>query len=211
MASGHPSIYSFAHSNIFPVAIFFFVLLYSFFFVLLLYISFCSMFRVYLCILRFVMNMKSQNGNFRAEIWDYFLGNCLKNLHIVLCMSPANNAMRAYCRTYPGLLGHTALNVIRPWSDVALEAVAKTFVSEHLSIRTEYVEPIDKHAVHVHKSVQFYSNQFRAKLQRRNFVTLRNLMDYMHTYLKLIGTLHTCFWSISTIARICAAIHYDIL
>lgn len=119
-------------------------------------------------------------------------------------MSPSNKLFRYYCRIYPGLLNHMALNRIAAWSDAALETVSHTYVKEHLSIRDELVEPIDKHVVHVHKSVQFYSNQFNDKLHRKNFLTLRNLMDYIHTYLKLIGT---CMLLINFFSRAIFASH----
>lgn len=125
--------------------------------------------------------------NFSLDIWHYFECNCLKNLHCVLFLSTSNESIRHYCRIYPGLLNHTAFDRIAEWSTESLEMVANTFVREHLSIRDELVEPIDGHIVHVHKSVQFYSNQFSMKLHGKNLLTLRNLMDYIHTYLKLIG------------------------
>lgn len=80
------------------------------------------------------------------------------------------------------------INRIESWSDEAFESVANTFVREHSNIRNEFVEPIDKHIVHVHRSAQLYSNQMNEKLHRLNVLTLRSLMNFINTYLKLIGT-----------------------
>lgn len=39
------------------------------------------------------------------------------------------------------------------------------------------------HMVMVHQSVEHYSEQFAAKLRRKNYTTPKNYLDYIATYL----------------------------
>jgi dynein heavy chain len=45
---------------------------------------------------------------------------------------------------------------------------------------------IVEHVVHVHTSVGAYTEEFLLKLRRRNYVTPRHYLDFIHMYLKLL-------------------------
>ena len=47
--------------------------------------------------------------------WGYFVQRARENLHIVLCMSPAGDALRIRCRSFPGLVSNTAIDWFQPW------------------------------------------------------------------------------------------------
>lgn len=102
-------------------------------------------------------------------------------------MSPSGDSLRNRCRSFPGLVGSTSIDWVFPWPDQALFAVANTFLSEHPSIPELYKEVIATHVVHVHSSLVYYSAQFLLKLRRKNFVTPKHYLDFINTYLKLIG------------------------
>lgn len=54
-------------------------------------------------------------------------------------------------------------------------------------IPESYREPIIAHIVHVHQSLKGYNMQYLMKLRRKNFVTPKHYLDFINTYLKLIG------------------------
>lgn len=56
-----------------------------------------------------------------------------------------------------------------------------------LQIPDIHREPIISHIVHVHQSLKHYTQQFLLKLRRKNFVTPKHYLDFINTYLKLIG------------------------
>uniref|UniRef100_A0A336KTI1 CSON011058 protein n=1 Tax=Culicoides sonorensis TaxID=179676 RepID=A0A336KTI1_CULSO len=126
----------------------------------------------------------------RNDIWSYFLENCAKNLHVVLCMSPIGDVLRNRCRSFPGLVSNTTIDWVFPWPDEALFAVAKTFLSGHSKIPQIHREPVISHVVHVHNSIKFYSAEFLQKMRRKNFVTPKHYLDYINTYIKLIDERH---------------------
>ena len=68
---------------------------------------------------------------FRDSVWAYFLKTSSENLHVVLCMSPAGEALRNRCRNFPGLIGSTYIDWVFPWPQQALTAVAQLFLTEH--------------------------------------------------------------------------------
>lgn len=129
---------------------------------------------------------------YREGVWNYFLENCAKNLHVVLCMSPVGDILRNRCRSFPGLVSSTTIDWVFPWPEEALFAVAKTFLAGHPKIPEMHREPIINHVVHVHNSIKFYSADFLQKLRRKNFVTPKHYLDYINTYIKLIGESDVC-------------------
>ena len=123
----------------------------------------------------------------RDGVWNYFLDTCAKNLHVCLSMSPEGDALRNRCRNFPGIVGSTTIDWVFPWPQQALFAVARVFLADHPKIPEIYRDPIISHVVHVHQSVSFYTAEFALKLRRKNFVTPKHYLDYINTYLKLIG------------------------
>uniref|UniRef100_A0A8W7PMI7 AAA+ ATPase domain-containing protein n=1 Tax=Anopheles coluzzii TaxID=1518534 RepID=A0A8W7PMI7_ANOCL len=121
-------------------------------------------------------------------VWSFFLERAVRNLHVVLCMSPEGDALRNRCRNFPGLVGSTTIDWVFPWPQQALFAVAKVFLTDHPKIPESYREPIIAHIVHVHQSLKGYNMQYLMKLRRKNFVTPKHYLDFINTYLKLIGT-----------------------
>nr|XP_040226033.2 dynein axonemal heavy chain 10 isoform X2 [Anopheles coluzzii] len=119
-------------------------------------------------------------------VWSFFLERAVRNLHVVLCMSPEGDALRNRCRNFPGLVGSTTIDWVFPWPQQALFAVAKVFLTDHPKIPESYREPIIAHIVHVHQSLKGYNMQYLMKLRRKNFVTPKHYLDFINTYLKLI-------------------------
>uniref|UniRef100_A0A182IR22 AAA+ ATPase domain-containing protein n=1 Tax=Anopheles atroparvus TaxID=41427 RepID=A0A182IR22_ANOAO len=119
-------------------------------------------------------------------VWSFFLDRAIRNLHVVLCMSPEGDALRNRCRNFPGLVGSTTIDWVFPWPEQALFAVAKVFLTDHPKIPENYRDPIIAHIVHVHQSLKDYILQYLMKLRRKNFVTPKHYLDFINTYLKLI-------------------------
>ncbi|XP_033627732.1 dynein heavy chain 10, axonemal-like [Asterias rubens] len=124
----------------------------------------------------------------RESIWQYFINKCANNLHIVLAMSPVGETLRTRCRNFPGLVNNCSIDWFMPWPVQALTAVASVFLGNEdiKSIPDEHRDSVVKHVVFVHKSVGDYSVQFQQKLRRNNYVTPKNYLDFINTYLKLL-------------------------
>lgn len=120
------------------------------------------------------------------ELWKQFLANSNENIHFVLLMKP-NEAFRLHCRRYPGLIGNTSIDYMRPWSEQVLTKVANVFLAGHPMIAENYLDGIVKHVVHVHQSVHIYSARFLTECDRLNVVTPRHYLEYIQTSIRLMG------------------------
>lgn len=122
----------------------------------------------------------------RNELWKQFLANSNENIHFVLLMKP-NKAFRIHCRRYPGLIGNTSIDYMRPWSEQVLMKVANVFLAGHPMIAENYLDGIVKHVVHVHRSVHIYSARFLTECDRLNVVTPKHYLVYIHTSIHSMG------------------------
>ncbi|XP_076453104.1 dynein axonemal heavy chain 10-like [Babylonia areolata] len=123
----------------------------------------------------------------RESIWQFFVNKCANNLHIVLAMSPVGDTLRTRCRNFPGLVNNASIDWFFPWPEQALYAVASVFISpENPLIPDEKREAVVSHIVLVHQSVVAYSKTFLQRLRRSNYVTPKNYLDFINTYLKLL-------------------------
>lgn len=125
----------------------------------------------------------------RENCWQYFVSRCADNLHVVLNMSPVGDKLRERCRNFPGLVNNTVIDWFLPWPEQALTAVATVFLGggESAMIPPEHYDQVVKHFVHVHQAVTEYSKSFQATLRRVNFVTPKNYLNFIGTYLKLLA------------------------
>lgn len=95
---------------------------------------------------------------------------------------------RLLCRHNHGLVGSVYINWMQQWSDKVLIRVANVFLAEHPSIPETYQESIIGHVVHVHKSIHDYAREYWQKFGRMNFFTPKHYIEFIHSYLKLMGT-----------------------
>nr|XP_039267660.1 dynein heavy chain 10, axonemal-like [Styela clava] len=129
---------------------------------------------------------KNGYGPAKEAIWQYFVGKCRDNLHIVLAMSPVGDTLRIRCRNFPGMVNNTVIDWFLPWPEQALYAVATSFISENQMIPEEHVDQVVAHIVFVHLSVGEYSTLFAQKLRRNNYVTPKNYLDFISSYNSLL-------------------------
>ena len=123
---------------------------------------------------------------YRDGVWKYFIDKCAENLHVVLSMSPSGDSLRNHCRSFPGLVGNTTIDWIFPWPKQALKSVAKGYISENRKIPDSLKDPINDHVVHVHESLQHYTQEFLTILRRRNYITPKHYLDYVTSYIRLL-------------------------
>lgn len=124
----------------------------------------------------------------KEAVWQYFVSKCSNNLHVVMAMSPVGDALSKRCRNFPGIVNNASIDWLFPWPKEALLAVASQLLSPDNSlIPTEYREAVLNHTVFVHRSVEEVSTNFKEKLRRNNYVTPRNFLDFLKTYLRLLN------------------------
>ncbi|PHJ24428.1 dynein heavy chain family protein, partial [Cystoisospora suis] len=121
-------------------------------------------------------------GVLEDALWSYALSRARANLHIILAMSPAGDTLRARCRSFPGLVSCTNIDWFYPWPRDALREVAKSFLKEQ-DLPDDLREDIEMYVVDVHLSItKTYSPEFERKLNRKNFATPKNYIDFLQSY-----------------------------
>uniref|UniRef100_A0A5K3FBS4 AAA domain-containing protein n=1 Tax=Mesocestoides corti TaxID=53468 RepID=A0A5K3FBS4_MESCO len=122
------------------------------------------------------------------SVWRYFAQKASRNLHVALSMSPVGDTLRRRCQNFPGLVTNTTIDWFFPWPQQALYEVAKTLLLSHdLNILSDYYDAIIDHMVHVHLSVEGYTQEFVEKWRRINFVTPKHFLDYLTNYRRLLS------------------------
>ncbi|ELU10552.1 hypothetical protein CAPTEDRAFT_221643 [Capitella teleta] len=123
----------------------------------------------------------------RESIWQFFVNKCANNLHVVMAMSPVGELLRTRCRNFPGMVNNASIDWFFPWPEQALYAVASVFISpDNPLVPDEQREAVVSHIVMVHQQVGSYSREFLQKLRRNNYVTPKNYLDFINSYLKLL-------------------------
>lgn len=93
-------------------------------------------------------------GESPEEIWEYYGDLVQRNLHVVLCFSPAGNQLRVRCRNFPGLVSSTNIDWFFAWPEDALRSVAVHYVENfNLQISDEERQAIIDHFVYVHMDI----------------------------------------------------------
>jgi dynein heavy chain, axonemal len=105
---------------------------------------------------------------------------------VVLSMSPSGESLRNHCRSFPGLVGSTTIDWIFSWPKQALKSVAKVHILENRKIPDYLKDSINEHVVLVHESLQHYTREFFTMLRRRNYITPKNYLDFISTYIRLL-------------------------
>jgi len=81
--------------------------------------------------------LERQTKKYKGKItpMEAFKKRCKKNLHMLLFMSPAGNALQLYFRKYPSLVNCTSIDWYLPWPDSALMTVSQQYLlSSHAVI-----------------------------------------------------------------------------
>ncbi|KAL3667786.1 hypothetical protein V7S43_007337 [Phytophthora oleae] len=68
------------------------------------------------------------NAGNSAELYNFFVGRCRTNLHIVLALSPIGEAFRRRLRMFPSLVNCCTIDWFAEWPDEALRSVADYFL-----------------------------------------------------------------------------------
>ena len=63
------------------------------------------------------------------NLYEFFINEVRKNLHVALCFSPVGDAFRNRCLKFPALANSTVIDWFQPWPKEALYSVGKKFVA----------------------------------------------------------------------------------
>ncbi|KAK0176317.1 hypothetical protein PV328_000464 [Microctonus aethiopoides] len=101
-------------------------------------------------------------GN-RDEIYEYFISRVRNHLHLVLCMSPAGDALRF-------------------WPNDALLSVAQTFIVPSITDDINKATPLVSVCVLMHESVEDMTKRYFMEMGRRFYTTPSSYLELLKLY-----------------------------
>ena len=129
---------------------------------------------------------KANAGETQDELWAFFLGRVIKNLHIVLCMSPIGDGFRERTRMFPGLVNCCTIDWFAEWPSDALQEVAKKQMESEKEMDDEVKESLTKVFATCHRSTAEKSTEMLQSLKRKNYVTPTNYLEFVNGYRHLL-------------------------
>lgn len=99
-----------------------------------------------------------QDGS-RPELYNFFISEVRRNLHVVLAFSPVGDAFRDRLRRFPSLVTCTTIDWFTVWPGDALRAVAKENLAD-VAIPDEIKAKVADICVEMHKSTRAMSQRF---------------------------------------------------
>ena len=122
----------------------------------------------------------------RAELMQFFVDECRRNLHITLCFSPVGSAFRERLRKFPSLVNCTTIDWFTAWPQEALLNVAKRFLDE-VDVNPKVKAGLVDTAMYFHTSVEELSKRYLSELQRHYYVTPTSYLELINSYKSLLA------------------------
>eukprot|EP00931_Biecheleriopsis_adriatica_P052316 TRINITY_DN3041_c0_g1_i3.p1 TRINITY_DN3041_c0_g1~~TRINITY_DN3041_c0_g1_i3.p1 ORF type:complete len:5045 (+),score=1273.98 TRINITY_DN3041_c0_g1_i3:2025-15137(+) len=126
--------------------------------------------------------------NTPAEIFGWYVEQCRKNLHIVICMSPIGAAFRNRLRSFPSLVNCCTIDWFHEWPADALTAVANQFLSKDKDLEFEDNIRINvtKVMVQAQMSVFDLSEKFLQEAKRHFYVTPTSYLELISSFISTL-------------------------
>ena len=120
--------------------------------------------------------------------WDFFIEKVRKNLHVVLCFSPAGDALRVRARNFPALINNTVIDWFQPWTQEALVSVASRFLEDVPDVEEGVRKQMALHMAYAHTSVVEASERYLEQARRFNYTTPKSYLELISLYKALLAS-----------------------
>ncbi|KAG6966781.1 hypothetical protein JG688_00006600 [Phytophthora aleatoria] len=123
----------------------------------------------------------------KESLWNFFISEVRRNLHVVLAFSPIGKGFCNRCRQFPSLVNNTNIDWFNEWPLDALQEVGMKFLEEkNVALEVQRPKIAAVFAV-VHSSVMLASSQVLARMKRHNYVTPTNYLSLVTGYVELLS------------------------
>lgn len=118
--------------------------------------------------------------------WAHLLKKLRRNLHVILCLSPAGERLRGLARRFPALVGCITYNWLRPWPRDALESVAERFLITETALSGEnnagLRAAVAAAMAAAHVAVEAACKQYLEQFRRHNYTTPKSFLELIGVY-----------------------------
>eukprot|EP00939_MAST-03C_sp_MAST-3C-sp1_P000013 g13.t1 len=124
----------------------------------------------------------------KTNIFAQYIIRVRRNIHCVLALSPVGDDFRRRLRMFPSLVNCCTIDWFSEWPDEALYSVAQSAMTRENMDLGESLAPVVDFFREIHQSVARYTEEFRSRLGRHNYVTPTSYLELLDTYKKVIKT-----------------------
>ena len=135
------------------------------------------------------MSLKSKSITYwiTTALIAFFIEQCRRNLHMVICMSPVGDAFRTRLRMFPSLVNCCTIDWYSSWPADALQSVATQFLKEVSMDSEETRAAVIQMCMVFHTTIRDETAEaFVRELQRRTYVTPTSYLELITTYKSLL-------------------------
>jgi dynein heavy chain len=129
-------------------------------------------------------------GNLQeSNVMKTYIQRVLKNIHVVIAMSPVSNSFQSNLRMFPSLVNCCTLDWFTDWPEDALESVANDSLRRDTSSTTdsESLQKVVEAFKFIHKKVETESKEFSNQMKRYIYLTPTSYLELLNLYQKILN------------------------
>ncbi|GLI65190.1 hypothetical protein VaNZ11_008652 [Volvox africanus] len=123
----------------------------------------------------------------RTQLYNFFVQEVRRNMHIVLSFSPVGDSFRERLRKFPSLVNCTTIDWFTKWPTDALHTVAQSFLANLVGIEERVAAQLPGLCVMFHQSVQALTDRYLAEARRYYYVTPTSYLELLLSYKSLLA------------------------
>ena len=127
-------------------------------------------------------------GNMQeSNVMKVYLSRVLKNIHVVLAMSPVGTSFIQNLRMFPSLVNCCTLDWFTDWPEDALEDVANDSLKKESLGLDGNMDKVVNAFKFIHKRVEVESREFSNQMKRYIYLTPTSYLELLNIYQKILN------------------------
>ncbi|KAJ7290925.1 hypothetical protein O6H91_Y290900 [Diphasiastrum complanatum] len=122
-----------------------------------------------------------------SELYMFFVEQCRKNLHMVICMSPFGAAFRTRLRMFPSLVTCCTVDWFTEWPEDALQSVGSKFLCTINMDEPHILPGVIDMCMLFHQNASNLADLFFREQQRHFYITPTSFLELLSTYKSLLS------------------------
>ena len=121
-----------------------------------------------------------------TDTFEFFIDECKKNLHMVICMSPIGSGLRDRLRSFPSLVNCCTIDWFFPWPEDGLIAVARQSLAS-MGLDESVSESVIDQCMQFQVQAQTLTRRYQAERKKFNYVTPTSYLELITTFKSLLN------------------------
>ena len=126
------------------------------------------------------------------KLWELFVERVRKNLRIIIAFSSIGQTFASRIESFPALMNCAHVNWFNPWPSSALEQIARDQVlGDTEDENFSFPEELPGSMASLHDSAARTADEMKSSVQRYNYVTPTNYLEFIRTFKNIYRTKRT--------------------